>query len=78
MKPTRKSTDGLGVVIWHYPGNWRIVRVPAEHTMHGNHRLYTIERMANWRGEPPYKWAGNTISLKSARIVLREATRAAA
>lgn len=60
-KQTRKSTDGMGVVIWWYDNEWRIRRSAPGYGPF----TYTVE--GSLGGSAPYRWAGEFESLAAAR-----------
>lgn len=62
VKLTRKSRDGLGVVIWWYDNGWRIIRSPERP------HSYAVETIAP--GRQPYHYAGKCGSLAAARYIL--------
>ena len=69
-KPTiiRKSTDGMGVVIWWYSNDWRIRRSAPGYGRFGSRRegfTYTVE--GSGPGSAPYRWHGEFDTLADAR-----------
>lgn len=42
MKQVRKSTDGIGVVIWRYDNKAQIVRQPGGYTMSGRTEWHAL------------------------------------